>query len=104
MMLKNLNLKSLFDLVVSSDDVKQSKPHPEMAFKACSTLKINPDQALVIGDSKSDILMGKAAGTKTCLFFPKNYNLFYNFSELKKTNPDYIVENFTQPRNLLLKL
>jgi len=48
------NLTGLFDMVVSSLDVKNPKPHPESVFKILSFFDLPADQAIYIGDSSVD--------------------------------------------------
>ncbi|MCL4360383.1 HAD family hydrolase [Patescibacteria group bacterium] len=101
-MMGQYKLEPYFDFVISTDDVVSPKPHPEAVLKAIEKLKITAKETLVVGDSKSDILMGKAAGSKTVLFTRKEYDLFYSFEELKKTNPDFIVSNLDEVKKLVL--
>lgn len=101
-MIKQYKLERYFDFILSTDDVVNIKPHPEAVLTAITKLKVRPEETLVIGDSKSDILMGKAAGSKTILFTRKEYDLFYSFDELKKINPDFIVTNLSQIKKLVL--
>jgi len=63
-MLEKLNLNKYFKLVIGFDDVKQAKPDPEAIIKACGELEINSNEVLMIGDSKSDVIMGNAANTR----------------------------------------
>ena len=101
-MMSQYKLDAYFDFIISTDDVTSPKPHPEAVLKAIEKLQITLKETLVVGDSKSDILMGKAAGSKTVLFTRKEYDLFYSFDELKKTNPDFIVTNLSQIKKLVL--
>lgn len=48
------NLTGLFDMVVSSLDVKNPKPHPESVFKILAFFDLPADQAIYIGDSSVD--------------------------------------------------
>lgn len=48
------NLTGLFDMVVSSLDVKNPKPHPESVFKILSFFDLPAAQAIYIGDSSVD--------------------------------------------------
>jgi len=100
-MINHHNLNKYIDLVISQNDVKQSKPNQEAILKVTDIFKIQPNETLVVGDSKSDILMGKNAGSKTALFTKKEYDLFYSFDDLKKTNPDYIIEELSELKNKL---
>ncbi len=63
--LKELNLAGKFNPVVTGDDVNRGKPHPEGLLKAIRELKVNPEKTAMIGDHRSDILAGKAAGVFT---------------------------------------
>jgi D-glycero-D-manno-heptose 1,7-bisphosphate phosphatase len=43
------------------------KPHPGMLLRAARELRFELDSAVIIGDSDSDLLAGRAAGTSTIL-------------------------------------
>jgi phosphoglycolate phosphatase len=55
-------LDSFFDIVVSSLDVKNPKPHPESLLKILDFFNIIPANALYIGDSHLDYLSASSAG------------------------------------------
>ena len=55
-------LAGLFDMVVSSLDVKNPKPHPESLHKILDFFDIAPDNAVYVGDSSVDLDAAKAAG------------------------------------------
>jgi len=48
--LDNLNLHHYFKVIVSADDVKLSKPHPETYLSAAGLLGVNPADCLVFED------------------------------------------------------
>ena len=48
------NLESYFDMVVTSLDVQQPKPHAEALLKILDHFKLSADQAVYIGDSMVD--------------------------------------------------
>ncbi|MFO7598484.1 MAG: HAD family hydrolase [Candidatus Desulfacyla sp.] len=56
------SLSGLFDIVVSSLDVENPKPHPESIYKILDFFSLNPDQAVYIGDSPIDLETAEAAG------------------------------------------
>jgi pyrophosphatase PpaX len=58
-------LRRHIDLSVWGDDVKRPKPEPDGVLSAMSELGAAPSRTLVIGDSPADIMMGRAAGTRT---------------------------------------
>jgi phosphoglycolate phosphatase len=55
-------LEGIFDIIVSSLDVKNPKPHPEPLIKILEFFDITPLQAFYIGDSEIDYLTARAAG------------------------------------------
>ena len=56
----------LFGSVVGGDRAAQPKPHPDLLLVALAELGVDPSAALVVGDADHDILMGRAAGARTC--------------------------------------
>lgn len=50
-MLSKIGIIEFFDIILSNEDVKNSKPHPEIYWKAMSMLNINPEDTLIIEDS-----------------------------------------------------
>lgn len=57
-----LGIRQFFKVIVGNDLVKQGKPFPEMLHKACLELGLAPNQVALIGDTNSDMQMGKSAG------------------------------------------
>jgi HAD superfamily hydrolase (TIGR01509 family) len=54
--LSKLGLTEFVDLILSNEDVKNSKPHPEMYWKAMSGLGVLPEETLIIEDSPYGLL------------------------------------------------
>lgn len=52
----------LFDFTISSDDVVQTKPHPEPYLTAANQAGVDITKSLVIEDSFTGITSGKSAG------------------------------------------
>ena len=55
-------LAHYFDIVVSSLDVENPKPHPESIFKILDFFGIEPDKCSYVGDSEVDYKVCQAAG------------------------------------------
>lgn len=55
-------MDSLFDCVITADDVICYKPHPEPVIKAMAELGVTPDESLYVGDSTFDFDMANTAG------------------------------------------
>ncbi|HZM91016.1 MAG TPA: HAD-IA family hydrolase [Blastocatellia bacterium] len=60
-----IGLRRLIGLAVWGDDVQRPKPEPDGVLRAMADLGADPRSTLVIGDSPADIMMGRAAGTRT---------------------------------------
>jgi beta-phosphoglucomutase len=56
------SLFSLFDVIVSGDQVKKGKPHPEPYLKAARDLKVRPNECIVIENAPFGIESAKKAG------------------------------------------
>lgn len=57
-----------YDVLLTRDDVHNTKPHPEHLLRAMDLLGVQPDESLTIGDHWMDIQGGRAAGTRTIGF------------------------------------
>ncbi|MFA5776379.1 MAG: HAD family hydrolase [Patescibacteria group bacterium] len=101
-MLKRLKLDRYFNTVIGFNDVKKAKPDPEAAILACNKFNTSPSESIVVGDSKSDIVMGKNAGCKTVLFHPDGYDLFYDLNSLKESRPDKVIKDFSELKEFVM--
>ena len=79
---------SHFDVIVTPEDVREPKPHPEPVLFALEKLGVAPEEALFVGDSPHDIAAGQAAGTRTAgaLWGP------FPRAALEKARPDAFLE------------
>ncbi|MEO5968844.1 MAG: HAD family hydrolase [Bdellovibrionia bacterium] len=66
--LKIIGIDKLPDARVSADEVKNSKPDPDVIQAALSKLGTPPDQTLMIGDTPYDIEAALKVGVKTIAF------------------------------------
>lgn len=58
-------IKHLFDVVVSYEDSKNHKPHPEPLLLALTKLGLGPEEAIYVGDSMTDIDAARDAGMRS---------------------------------------
>jgi len=65
--LNKLKINVYFDVVLGADDVERGKPAPDMILKACELTRCSPKDAVLVGDSYTDMLMGKNAKVKACI-------------------------------------
>lgn len=54
--LSKLGIMDYMDLIISNEDVKNSKPHPEMYWKAISKMSCLPEETLIVEDSPHGLL------------------------------------------------
>jgi len=57
-------LQAYFDVMITADDARRLKPHPEPLFKAMELLDLAPDQCVMVGDTTVDLLAARAAGVR----------------------------------------
>jgi len=70
--LSKLGIMEYMDLVISNEDVQNSKPHPEMYWKAISKMSCLPEETLIVEDSPYGLLA--AARSKSHILRVKNTN------------------------------
>lgn len=63
---RDLGLSPYITHLVSAWDVERAKPAPDMVLKLLRLTGVAAADALVVGDTKYDILMGRSAGVDTC--------------------------------------
>jgi hypothetical protein len=55
-MLSKIGIIEYMDLILSNEDVKNSKPHPEMYWKSMSMIGVLPEETLIVEDSPHGLL------------------------------------------------
>lgn len=61
-MLSKIGLIEYIDLILSNEDVKNAKPHPEIYWKAMSMMDVLPEQTLIVEDSPTGLLAANRSG------------------------------------------
>lgn len=62
-----LGISKYFDVIIGDEDVENGKPAADMILKACELTECLPSDAVMVGDSLGDLLMGKNAHVKACI-------------------------------------
>lgn len=62
--LDELNIRKYFQTILSAEDIKYGKPHPEIYLKTAQKLGVKPENCIVFEDSISGIKSAKAARMK----------------------------------------
>lgn len=96
--LKTLNIDQYFELIVTADDVENPKPHPECVQKILKYYKNNPEQAVLIGDTKTDFMTGHNADIDVCA-------VTFGYGEeevLRDLKPAYLVETMDEVKEYII--
>jgi HAD superfamily hydrolase (TIGR01509 family) len=96
-LLKMTNTQRFFDTTVTADDIVNPKPDPEIFLKCALKLRSKPDKCVVVEDSIFGVEAAKAA-KMGCVAVLTGV---YSKKELKKANPDLIVD-FLREKNEVL--
>jgi HAD superfamily hydrolase (TIGR01509 family) len=86
--LATARITDAFDAIVTSDDVAESKPAPDIYLLACERLGVEPADALALEDSASGIAAAKAAGL-TCIAVPQ-------FAETDVSAADRVIDSLEE--------
>ncbi len=73
-------LRKFFDFVVTIEDVKHGKPHPDPYLKAVKISGLKPAECLVIEDTERGVTAAKAAGLR-CFAVPTELSAENDFSK-----------------------
>ena len=65
--LEKYKLTGYFDRIVTCEDCKKFKPDPEPVRIALAKLGKKPEEALMVGDTRNDILCARGAGVKSVI-------------------------------------
>ena len=97
--LERMELVDRFDPLVCHDDVAHPKPHPAMVQLACERSGLDPDRAIVVGDTTFDIEMGNRCGATTCAVTWGNHDA----GELASARPDHVAHDPTALEGVVLR-
>ena len=92
-----MHLEEIFSYILGADDVVHAKPHPEPVLRTLKAFGCSPEEALVVGDMKYDIEMGRRAGTRTCGVTYGNGSP----QDLKEAGADYLLDDFKEILSIL---
>lgn len=91
MIFNKFNLDSLFDVIVTGDEVVNGKPHPEPYLITVEKLELNPGQCIVIEDSDNGIISAKKAGCRVV-----GITTSFDRERLLKSGADLVVSDFLE--------
>jgi len=89
---KKLGIIDYFDCIVCDEDMTKMKPDPECVNIILSKMNIKPQNAVMIGDMKTDVLASRAAGVGAIAV---SYG-YGKAEDLKEAAPDYILSDLRE--------
>jgi phosphoglycolate phosphatase len=99
-LLKDLGVYDYFSIVISGDTLPQKKPDPAPLLHAAKFFDVSPEQAMMIGDSISDVKAARAAGFRiVCMTYGYNHGV-----DIRDANPDAVMDSMAELPDLLGKL
>jgi phosphoglycolate phosphatase len=96
-LLEGIGLLPHFNVVFGGDSLPERKPSPMMLLEAARRCGAEPSACLMVGDTKFDVMAGRAAGMKTCGYVPG----FRGRTELAEAGADFLIERFGELRILV---
>lgn len=88
--LEIIKLSDKFEIIISADDIKNSKPHPEIYLIAAKTLGVDSKDCIAIEDATNGVKSAKEAGMKVIAYKDPSHNI-QDLSEA-----DLIIRNFAE--------
>lgn len=90
-----LGLQNIVDVLVTSEDTVERKPHPAPLLKAAEKLGREPEMFAYVGDYRGDLISARAAGMVSVAV---SWGGMFLLETLLAEEPDYVVET---PEHLL---
>lgn len=96
-LLRELGIYERFGIIVSGDTLAQKKPHPLPLLHAAEFFGVEPQDALMIGDSVSDVKAARAAGFQiVCMSYGYNHGV-----DIRESGPDAVIDSMAELPGLL---
>lgn len=93
-----LGVRAFFTFVVSGDTLPEKKPHPAPLLYAAQQLGVRPEEALMVGDSISDVRAARAAGFGAVVCVSHGYN---HGLDIREAGPDAVIDALNELPALL---
>jgi phosphoglycolate phosphatase len=96
-LLKDLGVFEDFENIVCGDTLPEKKPHPLPLLHSAEVLGVKPENALMLGDSVSDVKAARAAGFQIiCMSYGYNHGV-----DIRDSNPDAVIDSMAELKDLL---
>lgn len=106
--LSKMEIFDFFDLILSNEDVLNSKPHPEMYWNAMSHFGLFPEETLIIEDSPHGLKAASASGAFIIRVNDPNdiniKNIINNIKSFKESNKMTVPKWSDKKLNVLIPM
>ncbi len=91
-LLKDLGVYDDFAIVISGDTLTKKKPDPAPLLHAARYFGCDPANAMMVGDSVSDVAAARAAGFQiVCMSYGYNHGI-----DIRESAPDAVINTLTE--------
>ena len=91
-LLRDLGIHDEFEIIIAGDTLPQKKPDPMPLLHAAEQLGVKPENALMVGDSQSDVKAARAAGFQiVCMSYGYNHG-----EDIRNYHPDAVIDSLTE--------
>ena len=96
-LLEAMGIADFFDVTIGGDQVERIKPDPQPLLMAAEELRVDPKQAVMLGDSVSDVMAARAAGMPIiCVSYGYNHG-----QDIRSHDPDAVIDSLAQLKTLI---
>lgn len=96
-LLKDMGIYADFSFVVCGDTLPKKKPDPLPLLHAAEHFNVNAENALMIGDSISDVKAARAAGFQIiCMSYGYNHG-----EDIRDYDPDLVIDSMVELKGIL---
>jgi phosphoglycolate phosphatase len=96
-LLQDLGVRDDFEIVVSGDSLPRKKPDPLPLLHAAEHFEVSPADALMVGDSVSDVKAARAADFGiVCMSYGYNHGV-----DIRTAKPDAVIDSLIEIKGLL---
>jgi len=96
-LLQDLGIFDKFRIVISGDTLPKKKPDPMPLLYGAEFFNVKPENAMMLGDSVSDVKASRAAGFQiVCMSYGYNHGI-----DIRESNPDAVIDSMAELQGLL---
>jgi len=96
-LLKDLGVHDNFEIIICGDQLEEKKPHPMPLLHAAEFFGVTPENAMMLGDSISDVKASRAAGFQiVCMSYGYNHG-----DDIRDANPDEVIDSMAELPDIL---